>query len=428
MPLNRRLLQFAAFVAVAPLAMAVDLNATFAELDRAAARELWPGFDPSKMPVAVYDGAQTWLRNHPSPPREFAAVADSNSLRVFKGLHESVRANTSVELGSALTATVMLDRSPDITPRAAAALIAHECFHVYERQHHPEWQANEAVLFTYPVEDARAASLAVLEREALKRAVETGDRCWAAKFASLRKDRFASIGPEAAQYERLAEVNEGLAQRVQNVVGGVKPDMSREFGPAEVRDRAYTFGPAIAAVLDAVAPGWKTRVRASLDELVPTAAPETCAFTQSERDSAAATGQRQIQAIVARRAELQRTFDSAAGWRVVIEAAPGKPLMPAGFDPSNVERLDGGRVLHARWLKLANAQGSAEAMNHRSLTMAAGKHPLFNGAKTWTVLLDEQPETKVDGGTVWIKGSGFELKFDGAKAERGERLIRVRLE
>lgn len=427
MPLNRRLLQFAAFVAVAPIAMAVDLTATFAEFDRAAARNLWPGFDPSKTPLAVYDGAQTWLRNHPSPPAAFVAVQGSPNLRVFKGLHESVRANTSVEIGGVLTATVMLDRRPDISPRAAAALIAHECFHVYERQHHPEWRANEAVLFTYPVEDVRAAALAVLEREALQKALDTGDRCWAALFASVRKERFALIGPEAAQYERLTEVNEGLAQRVQNVIGGVKPDLSRVYGPAEVRDRAYVTGPAIAAVLDMVAPDWKPRVSASLDELVP-AGSGTCAFTESERDAAASTGKRQVEAIVARRAELLRTFDSAPRWRVVVEAGPEKPMMPAGFDPSNVERLDAGRVLHTRWLKLANGRGSAEAMNHRSVTIAAGKHPLFNGVRTWTVLLDEQPETKIDGGTVRITGSGFELKFDSADVQRADHVITVRLQ
>jgi hypothetical protein len=421
------LVHVAVFVAVMPIAAAVDLTAAFTEFDRAATPGLWPGFEPTKIPVAVYDGKRTWLWNHPSPPPEFTVIEGAAGLRACKGLHEAVRANTSVKLGGVLTATVMLDRTREITPRAAAALIAHECFHVYERQHHPDWQGNEAVLFTYPVEDSRAAALAILELAALRRARASGDRCWAAQFASLRRSRFALIGPDAAQYERLTELNEGLAQHIQNTVNGAQPDLSHDYSPAEVRDRAYAVGPAIAAVLDAVTPGWKNRVTTSLDELIPGAS-GACDFTESERESAATAGARQVAAVIAGRDESQRSFEAAPGWRVVLVAGAGKPLMPAGFDPMNVERLDGGHVLHKRWLKLANDRGSAEAMNHRSITAPAGEHPLFGGVRTWTILLDGEPRTKTDSGAVQITGEGFELKFNGAKLEAAGHTLTVRLD
>ena len=35
---------------------------------RIAAGELWPGFEPGTTPVEFFDGASTYLFNHPSPP------------------------------------------------------------------------------------------------------------------------------------------------------------------------------------------------------------------------------------------------------------------------------------------------------------------------------------------------------------------------
>lgn len=427
MPHSRLLLQLVAVLAAAPALRAADIPAIFAEVDRVAAKPLWPGFDIAKIPVEVYDGKQTWLRGHPSPPPEFKAGSSDNKLRVYEGLHASVRANTSTDLAGVRTATVMLDRSPDITPRQAAALIAHECFHVFEHERYPQWQANEAVLFTYPVENENAATLALLELEALRRAVAEADRCQAGQFAAIRQERFAAVGPDAAQYERSTELNEGAAQYIQNAVAGVKPDLSKDFGPTDVRNRAYAVGPAIAGLLDRLSPDWKTRVKGSLEELIPGAPLESCKFTAAEREAAAAKAARQIQAVVARRADLEKSFDADPGWKVVIEVAGGHLLTPAGFDPMNVERLGGAKVLHARWLKLQNNTGSAEAINHRSVTTGAGKHPLFNGVRFWTVLLGEKPDAKSDADVVRITAKGFDLQFSNAELETDTRLLTVRL-
>jgi hypothetical protein len=54
-----------------PVPLPPDAFAIVAEADRLAARELWPGFDPRTVPVAIHDGEQTLLFRHPSPPAGF---------------------------------------------------------------------------------------------------------------------------------------------------------------------------------------------------------------------------------------------------------------------------------------------------------------------------------------------------------------------
>src|SRR5207245_11425378 len=44
--------------------------AVLKELDRISARPLWPGFEPRRIPVAIFDGGRTWLARHASPPEE----------------------------------------------------------------------------------------------------------------------------------------------------------------------------------------------------------------------------------------------------------------------------------------------------------------------------------------------------------------------
>ena len=48
----------------------VDPFAVVAALDRFAETPLWPGFEPSEYPLAIYDGERTLLMRHPSPPEE----------------------------------------------------------------------------------------------------------------------------------------------------------------------------------------------------------------------------------------------------------------------------------------------------------------------------------------------------------------------
>lgn len=64
------------------------LQALLAEFDRQAAKALWPGFDPRRTPLAIYDGRVTWLVRHPSPPgvdaRHLAGVMIHEAFHVFQ--------------------------------------------------------------------------------------------------------------------------------------------------------------------------------------------------------------------------------------------------------------------------------------------------------------------------------------------------------
>jgi hypothetical protein len=73
--------------------------AVAAEVRRLDSRALWPGFDPSKVPLAIFDGEKTFLFRHPHPPPEFRPVADRPETAIAPGRHALVRANTSISLG-----------------------------------------------------------------------------------------------------------------------------------------------------------------------------------------------------------------------------------------------------------------------------------------------------------------------------------------
>src|SRR5688500_16821316 len=92
------------------------------EVRRLASRPLWPGFDPAKVPLAVFDGERTFLFRHPSPPPEFRRVADRPETAVVAGQHPLVRANTSVAMGDARPETLLLDATEEANVRESAAV------------------------------------------------------------------------------------------------------------------------------------------------------------------------------------------------------------------------------------------------------------------------------------------------------------------
>ena len=96
-----------------------------------------------------------------------------------------------------------------------AALATHESFHIYQRERHPGWIANEADLFTYPIDSAELLALRRLEKEAFRRALsapgEAGAACWARGALAIRNQRFTPMESIFAAYERKTELVEDLA-------------------------------------------------------------------------------------------------------------------------------------------------------------------------------------------------------------------------
>ena len=407
---------------------------------------LWPGFDPLAVPLAVYDGERTYLFRHPASPEGFVPVPDASpAALVYEGRHEAMRANSTAEIGGVQTATVLLDRAyPGRAPEALAPLAIHEAFHVYQRERHPRWSGNEADLFVYPTDSVELLALRRLETEALRRALAAEEAnvasCWSRQAIALRQERYAALDSASTTYERGTELNEGLAAYVEGrAAGRATVDLpTGEFGPAEVRLRAYATGTVLALLLDRFAPDWRTSFEAddrqTLDIALARAlgSGETCVFDAADTAEAERQAEADVEALAAAREARVAAFEGRPGWRVIVEAA-GQPLWPQGFDPLNVERVGDARVLHTRFLRLGNGAGQLEVLDAgeadvEALTEGAGAHPLFNGVARMVVAGLSEPEVREAEGAVAVRAPGFTAEFRGARLVRTGETVTIRLD
>jgi hypothetical protein len=422
---------------------ALDPSAVVAEVERLAAQDLWPGFDPRAVPVAIFDGERTLLFRHPAPPEGFRPVPDRPGVWVYPGRQPSVTANTSVDLGGVQTATLMPPAGSESVAQRAGLLI-HESFHVFQRERRPTWTANEAELFSYPVDHPELLALRRLETEALRRALAAAEAersaCWARQALEARRERFAALPAGSVGYERGSELNEGLATYVEYRATGAPAEAALpdgEFPPEALRQRSYWSGLALARLLDRFYAGWREALMRSddgtLDALLASAL-ETrvngsalCTFTPAERQGIHATAQRDVDLLRTRRVEQRRDFLEQAGWRLIV-VAPGMPLFPQGFDPLNVQTVADGEVLHTRFLKLGNPAGTVEMLGRAALTEAAGAHPLFNGVRTLHLTgFAVEPAVSEANGVVTVQAEGLQAEVRGATVEWSGQTITVRL-
>lgn len=418
-------------------------------LDEVAARELWPGFDPRRIPIAIFDGEATWLFRHPAPSDGFepaAGHAPELAVHRFAGRHPAITANSSADIGGVSTATLLPSvLAPPV--ENVAALLAHECFHVFQRERHPGWVGNEAVLFTYPVEDRAALALRRLETLALRYALDAaGDadaRAWAITALEQRQARFRLLPSDCVQYERATEWNEGLATWVEHTALRRAPHegaLRREYPAIAVRERCYGSGLALALLLDRIAPGWPARLEVDddepLDAMLHAALADGVAdgevtardFDPDVVDGVELAAEREIAAMREHLAARRKAFLAADGWRLVVEARGG-PLAVAGFDPLNVVRLDGGEVLHDRYLSLQRDGVELELLGRAALTEPAGGHPLFTGVRRVVVTgLEAEPTVETKDGAVVVELRGLRLRAARASTERSARGVTIRLD
>jgi formylglycine-generating enzyme required for sulfatase activity len=417
----------------------------------AAGTPLWPGFAPLAIPLAVYDGEKTWLFRHPSPPEGFAPVAGVRpAASAMPGRLPEVIANSSETIGGVVTATVIADgttatRSAD----QLAALTLHEEFHVFQRTHHPTWQGNEADVFLYPVDRADLLAWRRLESRALAGALAAPDKesaaCLSGRAMAWRARRFGAMDAPFAAYERATELNEGLASYIQVRAAGKTtvtiPD--KEFGAGDVRQRTYVVGPAMALLLDRLSPEWKTALEADdhlfLDDLLRAAAESAaagarvaaCEESPADIGVAESAARDDVAALAKGRQDRRRSFDAEPGWRVVVTAADGQPLRSGGFDPFNIEMVDGG-VLHTRYIVLKNDAGALTLLKEgegdvAALTEAAGAHPLLSGVARVTVAGLSKPKVTTRGASVQVLAPGLQADFQGASVAVEGQTVSIRL-
>jgi hypothetical protein len=403
----------------------------YEEFRKVGAQPLWPGFDPLATPVEVFDGKVTLLYAHPDPPTGFISLSSRQGVFAFDGRHESVRANTGVPVNGIPTATADLSAPAGRSPRTLAALLVHETFHVYQRKAHPAWVANEADLFTYPLADPELLLERRLETKAWVSALRQPKRSavWARAALARRDARFARMPAAAAAYERGNELNEGLAQFVEFKSIGKAPALTeRDFPLAQIRQRGYATGQALAVLLDRLDPAWEAAMdsvpldRFLAARLGPGPAAE---FASTEVAMERARARREVNELLATRKRLDREFRETPGWSVRIVAGK-EPLWPQGFDPLNVTVLGGNAVLHTRWVKLGNGAGTCEVLGRAARSEGAGDHPLFHGVRDLLVTGLAEPTVTASDGKVTIRAAGVTASLTGTLERSGRRMI-VRL-
>ena len=416
------------------------------EIERLVAQgELWPGFDPLAIPLVFYDGEDTYLFRYSEVPEGFREMRVGEcDVLVYDGRYPVVTASSVVEIEGTPTASVMFDGSA--APTVIASVAIHEAFHVYQQACHPTWQGNETVLYLYPVDDANLLSLRRMETEALRRALAAHGaeekRCWTLRALRAQQDRYAGMGPEFSTYERGTELLEGLASYVEAMsVGRTSVDLPREgYAANEVRGRCYEIGHALAVLLDAFAPMWKTAFEAddtqALDlyllEVLEKSGGQCGEFTEAEIAHFEAVAREDVQNLLAQRSEQKRAFDSQVGMRLSVIASDTEPLWVSGTDPSNLRIVEGG-VLHTRFVHICHESGQVEMLTDRmddvkALTVAVGPHPLMNGVLRLTIAGLDVLDVVSDGETVNISGSGLTAQFTNATVDENDGQVTVYLD
>jgi len=394
---------------------------------RRRAAGVWPGFDPTIVPVMLFDGRQTMLSGHPNPPAGFP----------WQGRHPEVTANSSVELAGVRTATVMPFRS-GTSMAQRAGLVAHEMFHVFTLGRHPGWTANEVEAFSYPADRAEVLASRRAEYRMLRRALAASNRfqrvCWAKAALAARRQRYALMSAGSIGYERAGELAEGLADYVEKraAAGGDADVMPNQvLQPEDIRNAVYATGNALARLLDLEARGWRDtleqrdslRLDVMLAATLDTLPGQACALGSVEAQRLIEDAGRDVAALRQRRAADLAAHEGREGWKITIVAG-AEPLWPQRFDPLNVRLLDSATVLHRRMIRLGNGAGSVEVLGHEAVTRAAGAHALFNGLRALTITgLANAPSFSDSAGTIILDMPTVKARLRGSLDRRTSEVV-----
>ena len=391
---------FLAPVAVAVLAPArqpaapdtarlVPVCRAFLALDGA---RLWPGFRPDTLPVAfVVPERGTMLCNWNGPlPDGFAALGESAPGVAWTDVASRSAASTNAELAGRSVAQLVA--AAEASPADLVFLAAHEAFHVFQRAARRPGKRfgegeNAFLVTSYPVFDRDNEAGFALEARVLAGSLAASDdsaaRALAWQFLALRDARQRALGARGAEFEQMAELNEGLAEYVGLRAVQVGPlDSGWRDGAARVsarilgrldsvttqsrtsfRLRFYATGPALGRLLDRLAgERWKAELMRE-DRTLQEELAVVTAYAEREAGLVAAArkrfdwpGLQQTTSVtIARLAGLRRaqrdSILAAPGIEIVIDGSAAAIGM-CGIDPQNLLQAGNGVLLHRRWVRL----------------------------------------------------------------------------
>ncbi|MBN2135076.1 MAG: hypothetical protein JW737_05055 [Acidobacteria bacterium] len=356
-------------------------------------KNLWDGFDPQSIPLVVFDGTNTYLVNHPNPPKDFMEH-ENETWMVYTGLYPAVRANTSIKLNDISIAVVMLrdlSMEKDYILKNAG-LILHEKFHVYQAEKYPGWGTNEAVLFMYPYREEENILLRKMELYALVKAFKAKGKKesldWLRQAIDLRSQRYESISPEFSNYERRVELVEGSATYIEHIATNnplIQTDDVPSFEPTETRKRAYTTGYLLISLWHKYNPDGLKKldcIEGSYpDQLISAFLKNhksSNAIPESVKKEYTELTKNQIVKINTEIKSYLKSFEDPDEYKIIVDSS-ANPLFPKGFDPMNIISVDKKRIIHKRFLKLGNKNSNLEMLNTSGITTGTDKHPLYYG-------------------------------------------------
>ncbi|WP_293177607.1 hypothetical protein [Oceanithermus sp.] len=299
--------------------------------------EVWPEFDPRRVPFAIYDEREVRYLNHPSPPDE----------------PPELHAATDMKIGGALTAVVPAAYAKD--EAELVPLAYHEAFHVYQSSGGfapgPSFDFFTA-LAHYPELDDEYLALCLLEAALFNDSgIELEQK--AAALAQAARERHAILArkEDALRLETFSERTEGTASYVEHRVA--HGAFGRPYPPVSggsKRVRVYSAGAALGRLLDALGANWQRRVEkgATLSGVLMDAFPDDVDL----RPYGLARMHEQTRAKVkelrnAVETELSRAFSTGT---VALTLPPGTPIYRS-FNPQRITSLGDGRLVY-RGLRL----------------------------------------------------------------------------
>ncbi len=353
-------------------------------------RAIWPGFHPESIPTlyVIPRRAKLLVAWHDSTPHGFAPLP---------GFAGAVWTDTQAVSFPSDRHIAFLSVDSSTTAADVLGLALHEEFHSFERMSRRDGRRfgggeNAMLVADYPVFDVENETLWAIEarllRQAYRARTAASARALTRRCLAVRGARQSRLDSSFVNFERMGELNEGLAQYA--LLRGVT-ELGRSGAPWDtaahrivkdetalldslltrtrnsVRRRFYATGSTMSLLLDRLAgPVWKGALvaadRTVQDELALVvgyrgAALLGAAWTDSLHQMQLATRPEAERAVASLRARRQAQADSVLGQpgaRLVVEATavPGGRFFYCGFDPQNLLQVGDGRMLHARFVVL----------------------------------------------------------------------------
>jgi len=409
-------------------------------IDQQKKDALWPGFYPGEIPAAVFDGVNTYLFKHPSPPEGFVPVGDKEDVFIFRGQYNQVRGNSRVQINETWTATSLLQTHSRLTGEKytlqdLAGIIIHEQFHVFQRLNHPDWRPNDGYLFNYPLDTPEMLALRRMAVEAFRRAImaqsEKEASGWLNEALKWRDKRYRFMDDPLVDYEGELQRFEGLADYIEKTIRGsdqTRIPVDPGFAPAAIRHLGYLLGRWSAVILDRLEPEWKNRMESGevqyLHELLGKIADTSegeCTFSKAAQELYFNKAINDVENRKSTVQKLQQEFNSFPGYQIQISASE-EPLRLLMFFADRTEALSEKELLHYSLVILRNEKGSVTVRNLMSITENNGS----TGVISFKISgIKEKPVIEKNDDRIKVMAEGFQAEFSGAQIEEGDYGVKI---